>query len=65
MQFENGWDEYLLKYMIKIQSDQSEFHKLQIIYSYPRAFDVIDIDKKIFKLLENDKKTHTITYREG
>ena len=64
MQFENGWDEYLLKYMIKIQSDQSEFHKLPIISSYPRAFDVIDFDKKIFKLLDDDKKTHTIAYRE-
>ena len=64
MQFENGWDEYLLNYMQRIQSGPDASNSLPIISCYPRAFDVIDFDSKKFKLHNEDKNTHTIAYRE-
>ena len=64
MQFESGWDQYLLGYMLKIRSDSNEFRKFPIISCYPRQFDVIDFEQKKFRLLNEDKKTHTLAYRE-
>ena len=51
MQFEKGWDSYLIKHIKKIQSVNSEMHQLPVITCYPRSFDVIDINNNKF---END-----------
>ena len=64
MQFEKGWDSYLIKYLKKIQSTNSEMHQNPIITCYPRSFDVIDIDNGKFNLNSSDVNTHTIAYRE-
>ena len=50
--------------MEKIQNETSGFYSAPIISCYPRAFNVIDIEKEEFKLLDDDKSTHTIAYRE-
>ena len=64
MQFQEGWDAYLLSYIKKIESESKSCHKLPIISCYPRAFDILDFESKDFKLLDEDKNTHTIAYRE-
>ena len=64
MQFEEGWDSYLIKYIKKIQSIDYEMHQLPIITCYPRSFDVLDIDNNKFDLNTSDSNTHTIAFRE-
>lgn len=64
MQFEDGWDTYLIRYITKIQSESFEDNILPIISCYPRAFDVIDLEAGIYKLHDEDKSTQTIAYRE-
>ena len=64
MQFEKGWDSYLIKHIKQIQSVNSEMHQLPIITCYPRSFDVIDINNNKFELNKSDNNTHTIAYRE-
>lgn len=64
MQFEKGWDSYLIKHIQKIQSVNSEMHQLPVITCYPRSFDVIDINNNKFELNKSDNNTHTIAYRE-
>ena len=64
MQFEKGWDSYLIKHIKQIQSINSEMHQLPIITCYPRSFDVIDINNNKFELNKSDNNTHTIAYRE-
>ena len=50
MQFEDGWDTYLIRYITKIQSESFDDNILPIISCYPRAFDVIDLEAGIYKL---------------
>lgn len=64
MQFEEKWDEYLIGYITKIQSESLDDNTLPIITCYPRAFDVIDLDSGVYKLHDEDKSTQTIAYRE-
>lgn len=64
MQFERGWDSYLIKYIKEIQTINTEMHQLPIITCYPRSFDVIDINNSKFELNKSDNRTHTIAYRE-
>ena len=64
MQFDQSWDSYLIKYLEKIRSVESDMHQLPIITCYPRSFDVIDLEDKKFELNKNDTNTHTIAYRE-
>jgi len=64
MQFEEGWDSYLIKYIKKIQSIDTEIHQKPIITCYPRSFDVIDMESNKFELNKSDNNTHTIAYRE-
>ena len=64
MQFEEGWDSYLIKYIKRIQSIDYEMHQLPIITCYPRSFDVLDIDNNKFDLNWSDNNTHTIAFRE-
>ena len=64
MQFEKGWDSYLIKNLNLIQSINTNMHQLPIITCYPRSFEVIDFEKGIFELNSSDKSTHIISYRE-
>ena len=64
MQFEDGWDSYLIKYIQKIQSESESSNILPIITCYPRAFDIIDLKSETFKLDNKDTSTQTIAYRE-
>ena len=64
MQFQKGWDSYLIKNLNLIQSINTNMHQLPIITCYPRSFDVIDLEDKKFELNKDDASTHTIAYRE-
>ena len=64
MQFQKGWDTYLLSYIQKIQSVDSYSHKLPIITCYPRAFDIVDFDSGTYSLDTSDNNTHTLSYKE-
>lgn len=64
MQFDQGWDEYLISYFERIKSETKSFCKNPIITCYPRAFNVVDLDAQKFSLLDDDKGTHTIAFRE-
>ena len=55
--FEKDWDEYLIKYIKTIKKDQ----KKPVISAYPRGFEIVDFNKKIFrKLQEDDHSTHVM-----
>ena len=55
--FEKDWDEYLIKYIQTIKKD----HKKPVISAYPRGFEIVDFNKKIFrKLQEDDHSTHVM-----
>jgi hypothetical protein len=55
--FEKDWDEYLIKYIKTIKKD----HKKPVISAYPRGFEIVDFNKKIFrKLQEDDHSTHVM-----
>ena len=55
--FEKDWDEYLIKYIKTIKKD----HKKPVISAYPRGFEIVDFNKKIFrKLPEDDLSTHVM-----
>jgi len=64
MQFEKGWDSYLINYINKIKEIDSPIHQLPIITCYPRSFEVKDLEKNEFELNVKDINTHTIAYRE-
>ena len=64
MQFQKGWDTYLLSYMQRIQSVDSYSHNLPIITCYPRAFDIVDFNSGTYSLDTADTNTHIIAYRE-
>ncbi len=63
MQFEKNWDTYLIKYIEKIRSVDSEMHQNPIITCYPRAFKVLDIKKQKFQL-NTESRTDAISYRK-
>ena len=55
--FEKDWDEYLLNYIKIIKKN----NRKPIISSYPRGFEVVDMEKRQFrKLQENDHSTHVM-----
>tara|TARA_B100000965_G_scaffold39862_1_gene29358 strand:- start:217 stop:1203 length:987 start_codon:yes stop_codon:yes gene_type:complete len=64
MQFEKGWDTYLIKYIHKIIEVDSSIHQLPIITCYPRSFEIKNFEKNEFELNSSDINTHTIAYRE-
>lgn len=64
MQFEMGWDTYLIKYITKIRDINSPEHQLPIITCYPRSFEISNFEKGEFILNNSDLNTHTIAYRE-
>ncbi|MFL2700911.1 MAG: GlcNAc-transferase family protein [Gammaproteobacteria bacterium] len=64
MQFQKGWDSYLIKNLNLIQSINTNMHQLPIITCYPRSFEVIDFEKNIFELNSSDKNTQVISYRK-
>ena len=59
--FDKNWDEYFLDFFTTITAVSDK----PIITSYPRAFEIIDLNGKVFKKTdENDKTTHGIVLRE-
>ena len=64
MQFEKGWDSYLLSYFFKIVKEGHKYHQPPIITCYPRGFEIVDFDKKEFALLKDDTSTFTLNFRE-
>ena len=55
--FEKDWDEYLLNYLKIIKKN----HNKPVISAYPRGFEVVDMEKRHFrKLQENDDSTHVM-----
>ena len=55
--FEKDWDEYLLNYLKIIKKN----HSKPVISAYPRGFEVVDMEKRHFrKLQENDDSTHVM-----
>jgi len=64
MQFQQGWDSYLIKYIKKIKGIDSPIHQLPIITCYPRSFDIKDLEQNEFELNTSDTNTHSIAYRE-
>ena len=64
MQFEKGWDSYMLSYFSKIEKEGHEHHQPPIITCYPRGFEIVDFDKKEFALLTDDTSTFTLNFRE-
>ena len=64
MQFEQGWDSYFKNYIEKIKRVGTAYHQKPIITCYPRAFDVVDAEKEIFKLDSNEKRTLTLVLKE-
>ena len=66
--FEKDWDEYLIKY---IQIIKKHVNK-PVISAYPRGFEIVDFEKKVFKKLqEDDHSTHVMvidsekTFKDG
>ena len=64
MQFEEGWDSYFKDYIQRIKSVGTAYHQKPIITCYPRAFEVIDAEKEIFKLDSLEKRTLTLVLKE-
>ena len=64
MQFQNGWDSYLIDYINKIKMVDLKSHQHPIITCYPRAFEIESLEKNKFKLHHQDQKTHAISYRQ-
>ncbi len=59
--FEKNWDEYLLQYINTIKKN----HDNPVISAYPRGFEVIDFEKKVFKKnQEDDLSTHVMVLDE-
>ena len=55
--FEDGWDEYFIKYYRDISK---KFYR-PVISNYPRNFEVIDLEKKSYnKYQQDDKSTHVM-----
>tara|TARA_B100000287_G_scaffold434599_1_gene499510 strand:+ start:486 stop:1487 length:1002 start_codon:yes stop_codon:yes gene_type:complete len=65
-QFAPEWDSIFVEQLNKISSIKSNdgYFKKPIITSYPRSFKVLDFDKGLFKLKNDDKHTQVITYRK-
>ena len=65
-QFAPKWDSVLVEQLNKISSIESNdgYFKKPIITSYPRSFKVLDFDKGLFQLKNDDKHTQVITYRK-
>ena len=64
MQFQNGWDSYLINYINKIKLIDLKSHQNPIITCYPRAFEIESLEENKFKLHHQDQKTHAISYRQ-
>ena len=64
MQFEKGWDSYFKNYIEKIKKVGTVYHQKPIITCYPRAFNVVDAEKEIFKLDSNEKRTLTLVLKK-
>ena len=64
MQFEENWDSYLIKYIEKIRDIDSEIHQSPIITCYPRAFNVIDLERGEFDLNNAETRTDAISFRK-
>ena len=55
--FEDGWDEYFIKYYRDISK---KFYR-PVISNYPRNFEVKDLEKKSYnKYQQDDKSTHVM-----
>jgi len=55
--FEDGWDEYFIKYYRDISK---KFYR-PVISNYPRNFEVIDLEKQSYnKYQQDDKSTHVM-----
>ncbi|MDA8655128.1 UDP-N-acetylglucosamine-transferase [Gammaproteobacteria bacterium] len=65
-QFAQNWDQIFIDQLEKISSVESvgAYHKKPIITSYPRGFEVIDLEKGAFGLYMEDKFTQVIMYRK-
>lgn len=60
--FEKDWDEYLLNYIKTIK----KIHEKPVISAYPRGFEIVDFEKKVFKKMqENDSSTHVMVLDEN
>ena len=66
--FEKNWDEYLIQYIQMIK----KYVENPVISAYPRGFEIVDLEKKVFKKLqENDLSTHVMvidnerTFKDG
>ena len=66
--FEKDWDEYLIKYIQIIKKHANK----PVISAYPRGFEIVDFEKKVFKKLqEDDHSTHVMvvdsekTFKDG
>ena len=60
--FEKDWDDYLLNYIKTIKKNYSK----PIISAYPRGFEVVDFENKVFKKSqENDSSTHVMVLDEN
>ena len=59
--FEDGWDEYFLSYIKKLEQ---RYYK-PVISCYPRNFEIEDLDQQIYiKSQEMDKTTHVMVIDE-
>ena len=66
--FEKDWDVYLIEYIKTLKKKCSN----PVISAYPRGFEIVDFDKKVFrKLQDDDHSTHVMvldkekTFKEG
>jgi len=66
--FEKDWDVYLIEYLKTLKKNNNN----PVISAYPRGFEIVDFDKKIFKKVqENDHSTHVMvldkekTFKDG
>ena len=66
--FEKNWDEYLIQYLQIIKKHVNK----PVISAYPRGFEIVDFEKKVFKKLqEDDHSTHVMvvdsekTFKDG
>ncbi len=66
--FEKDWDVYLIEYIKTLKKNI----KKPVISAYPRGFEIVDFEKKIFKKVqENDHSTHVMvldkekTFKDG
>ena len=63
MQFEKGWDKYMISYISKIKNEGHEHHQPPIITCYPRGFEIVDFEEKKFALLTDDTSTFTLNFQ--